>query len=204
MTERVLFGPGGATEGKQDAALTALAGLLTEATFAAEDFATQATLEAARVLLAAIKAGQLPAGHSVTVANPTVPQTDALTDTQLRAAVLDIRALTLAVDSVRQVQRTMSSYVATLTSPTTATAAAITNRARLLRLDGGSKPTNTDGTYVAVTISIGATAVMVKTLQPGEPFGGQVCLEGAVGDDITVALTGSGDVEFNLRYEEFS
>lgn len=31
MVERILFGPGGATEAKQDAALTALAGLLTDA-----------------------------------------------------------------------------------------------------------------------------------------------------------------------------
>lgn len=156
---------------------------------------------------------------SVTDTNP--PQTDALTNTELRAADvavtldgesvavtatdLDVRDLVLSSDSVRQTQRPMSSYVATLTSPQTGTvAASITNKARLLRLDGGSKPNNTADTYCTVTIKIGATAVFTKTLQVGEPFGGQVCLEGDTGEDITIDMTGDGSVEFNLRYEEFT
>lgn len=151
----------------------------------------------------------------------TGTQTDALTNTELReadvtvtldgesvavtATDLDVRDLSLSSDSVRQTQRPMSSYVATLTSPQTGTvAASITNKARLLRLDGGSKPNNTADTYCTVTIKIGATAVFAKTLQVGEPFGGQVCLEGDTGEDITIDMSGDGSVEFNLRYEEFT
>lgn len=144
---------------------------------------------------------------SGTVSVSNLPATQAVSGSVTATATdLDIRNLVLSQDSLRQTPRPMSSYIATLTSPTTATAAAITapDRVRVLRLDGGSKPTNTDATYVTVTVSIGAAPIFTKTLQPGEPFGSFVCLEGAAGDDLTVDLTGSGSVELNLRFESFT
>lgn len=49
MVERVLFGPGGATEAKQDDVVAALASLLLE------DFATEATLQAVLAELSATR-----------------------------------------------------------------------------------------------------------------------------------------------------
>ena len=138
---------------------------------------------------------------------PWVPlQVDASGHLYVRATDLDIRNLVLAQDSVRQTQRPMSSYVATLSAAdglVVAAAASPTERVRLLRLDGGSKPNNAADTFCTVTVALGATTVFAKTLQVGEPIGGQVCLEGALGDDLTVQVGGTGSVEFNLRYEIF-
>lgn len=65
MVERVLFSPGGATEARQDDLVAALADILTEL------------------------AGKLEAGQQVALAAATIaaltPQTDALTDNELRA-----------------------------------------------------------------------------------------------------------------------
>lgn len=113
------------------------------------------------------------------------------------------RDLALATDNVRQTQRAMSSYVAAQSSAdgivTAVTAGA--NRVRVLRLDGGNKPSNAVGTFATVTIKLGTTTIFAKETQVGEPIGGQVCLEGATGEDLTVAITGTGTVQLNLRYE---
>lgn len=182
---------------------TTLAARLSEATFVAEDFATQTTLatrasEATLVQVRDRADFPIPAAQ-ITALAPLALQPVSATD-------LDVRDLALVQDSVRQTQRVMSSYVATLASPQTDTVAAtITSpdRIRVLRLDGGSKPNNTADTFVTVTIKVGTTSIFVKTLQVGEPIGGQVCLEGAAGDDMTITMTGTGSVEFNLRYEIF-
>lgn len=159
--------------------------------------------------------GPLTVDGSVAVTNfpATQPVSGPLTDAQLRAAAvvvsavdLDVRNLALTQDSVRQTQRPMSSYVDTLAAPQTdAIAAAITSpdRIRVLRLDGGSRPNNPADSFVTVTINVGGVAIFSKMLQVGEPIGGQVCIEGAAGDDLTITMTGTGSVDFNLRYEAF-
>lgn len=122
------------------------------------------------------------------------------------AADLDVRDLLLSQDSVRQTQRPMLSYVAAQSSVDgTVTAADVTspNRIRLLRLDAGSKPSNLADSFCTVTIALGGVNKFVKELQVGEPIGGQVCIEGAAGEDLTVLVTGIGTVQFNLRYEVF-
>lgn len=124
----------------------------------------------------------------------------------VKATDLDLRALSLDMDNVRQTQRPMSSYVATQAAgdgPVTAANVTAPTRIRLLRLDGGSKPSNPADTFCTVTIALGATVVFVKELQVGEPIGGQVCLEGAAGEDLIVTVTGTGSVQLNLRYETF-
>lgn len=112
----------------------------------------------------------------------------------------------LAVEAKQGRLPLMSSYVAAQSSADgTVIAADVTapNRVRVLRLDGGNKPSNPANTFCTVTISLGATPIFVKELQVGEPIGGQVCLEGRAGEDLTVAVTGTGTVQFNLRYEVF-
>lgn len=113
----------------------------------------------------------------------------------------------LAVEAKQGRLPLMSSYVAAQSAASgVVTAADVTapQRIRLLRLDGGSKPSNTADTFCTVTIALGATNVFVKELQVGEPIGGQVCIEGAAGEDLIVTVTGTGTVQFNIRYEVFT
>ena len=144
MTERILMGPGGATEAKQDAEIAAI---------------------------------QEP--------------------------------LTLGEDSVRQTARPMKPFHTSLSAgEDDGILVTAPDRIRVLRIDGGCKPSTSQGIFPTYAINLdvgsGDEVVRGKELQAGEPIGCTVCLEGVAGADLTVSVTGLGGmVEFDIYYEIF-
>lgn len=121
-----------------------------------------------------------------------------------------VTALAGTTDSVRQTARPMKvrhlSLAAGANDVLTPTAGM---RLRILRIDGGCKPSTAAGTYpsYSLTLDIGAGAEVIrgKELQAGEPIGCTVCIEGVTNAALTTAVTGpGGTVEFDIYYEEFT
>lgn len=126
------------------------------------------------------------------------------------ATDLDIRELSLLLDSVRQTARPMRPRHFEITAGgandvLTPTAG---SRLRILRVDGGCKPSTPDGTYptYALTLDLGSGVETIrgKELQAGEPIGCTVCFEGVIDAPLTTSVTGpGGTVQFDIYYEEF-
>lgn len=270
MVERILFGPGGATEAKQDAIITGLGTVgLSAATLAALenvtvaiqagqivglDSATLAALEAVTVsgtlaldaptlaalenvnaavtgtvaldapTVAALQAVTATVSGAVSITNfpatyplptaqvtaltPPAPQTDALTDAQLRATSVPVTppALVLATDSVRQtlrVSQPLSVNVIGAVTDSILVAVGPTERIRLIRNAGHVDPALALETYPIVTLKIGTTVIYRDKLEAGLPWSETVCFEGAAGDDLTISIDIPATIYLNCRYEVF-
>ena len=149
----------------------------------------------------------LPAAQVTTL----TPQTDGLTDVELRAAPIgvsatdfDIRELTVDTDSVRQTLRVLTPLSVAVTGVVAdqmLVSIGAGDRIRLLRNAGHCDPALAAETYPLVTLKIGSLVVWRDKLEPGLPWSETVCFEGAVGEDLTISVDQVATIYLNIRYE---
>lgn len=132
------------------------------------------------------------------------PQKDALTEGQLRSEPLDVRTLSLLVDSVRQTLTPSLPATFNLLGPVVSHVAIPANSSQRIRLIRNAGHVDPEGdAFPIVTIKLGDTIIYCDKLEPGLPWSETVCFEGGLGDDLTVTLSANINVYFNFRYEYF-
>lgn len=121
-------------------------------------------------------------------------------------ATVDIRSLSLLLDSVRQtlpVQLPASQSVSGPVTDQVLVSVAPGSKIRLLRNAGHTDPALDTATYPTVTLKIGTTVIWRDKLEAGLPWSETVCFEGADGEDLTISIDSSATIYLNCRYEIF-
>lgn len=229
MVERILMGPGGATEAKQDDVLVVLADLLTElgqkleagqsielgattltalesitATIAnlPDDFPDAAVLAAVQAVQTVLEAaldvtvGNFPTEYplpdaQVTALTPPTPQTDALTDTELRAAPVVTRDIGVQAESF---QVTGVIVDQTLVDPGA-------DRLILRKFHLHADPALAPSVYPVVELKIGTQVIFHDKFEAGLPYAEGIPIFGGVGEPLTVSVDSPANIYINVRYE---
>lgn len=121
------------------------------------------------------------------------------------ATDLDIRNLSVLLDSVTQTLRPSTPYSQPVVGPVTDQVLVAVNpgqRIRLIRNAGHIDPTAVD-VYPNITLKIGSTTVFRDKMEPGLPWSETVCFEGVDGADLTISIDAAVSVYLNMRYEVF-
>lgn len=126
---------------------------------------------------------------------------------EVTATDLDIRDLSLLLDSVRQTLRVSTPLSQAVTGPVTdqvLISMTAGQRLRLIRNAGHVDPALDTATYPLVTIKLGATTIYRDKLEAGLPWSETVCFEGASDEDLTISIDVAATIYLNLRYEVFA